>query len=334
MRLTTSPSFIWFQPSSALINATSTPAGDLNLSIKVTLFPEWYKQITLQWEVPPSWAGAKFHVYFWPGGNEAYTRLTQSPTSNQFFSDTTTREYSKTQESYYIVEAYLPFTNQVVKSLPISWEYRRRDRVEKIANEIQRREYLLLSKFAGTKSFFFRKKNYGPRCTRCWSPSEEKIMDDHCEVCYGTSFNGGYFDPVPVFIQYTPLTANKVKSYQGTIEPSSLEAWTISFPQINSDDVIIRLGTWHAFRVIGSNPTELQTKAVRQMLSLTQLSKGDVENKLVDRIQRNGSDDYLEHFETKFASSRFPRNLLDKKPENDYKWAKEQDLTSLPSYKV
>jgi hypothetical protein len=232
------------------------------------------------------------------------------------------------------VEAILPFTTQIVRSYPASWTYKRRDKIDKIANEIQRREYLLLSKFTGAKSFFFRKKTYGIRCPECWSPSEEKVMQDHCETCFGTGWEGGFYDPIPVFVQYDPTVANKQKTYQGVTEPSQLGAWTISIPEMNSDDVLIRAGTWSCYRVLSSNPTELQTKPVRQVLGLTQFSRSDIENKLVAKIQRDSAGDYLSQFETKFAARRFPQNLVDKKPENDYAWAQAQNLPSLPEYKV
>lgn len=334
MRFSTTITPSLFLPSALPVGQNSAPVGEQNSSIVVIVYPEWYKQVSLEWTIPDSWAGAKFHVYFWPGGDEAHIRLTSTPISNQFFSDHTTREYSKTQEGHYVVEAILPFTNQIVKSYPVSWRYKRRDKIEKIANEIQRREYLLLSKFAGTKAFFFRRKTYGIRCPRCWDAKTEKVMDDHCEICYGTSFEGGYYDPLPLFIQFDITATNKQKTYQGVLEPNNLNGWTISMPEITSDDVIVRVAGWNVYRVISSNPTELQTVPVRQLLSMTQLAKFDVENKLVKRVQAESSSDYLSGFTTKFAAKRFPTNLIDTKPENDQKWAQEQALPNLPMYNI
>lgn len=341
MLFTTSISPSWFFVNNPLLNSVVSsnspivPIETNNSNIKITVFPEWYRQVSLQWTIPDEWIGSKFHVYYWPGGDEAYVRLTHTPITTYYFSDESTREYSKTQEGFYVVEVYLPNSTKVIRSYPTSWEYRRRDKTERIANEIQRREYLLLSKFSGVKSFFFRKKNYGLRCHRCWNPVQEKVMDDNCEVCYGTSFEGGYFDPIPIFVQYDPTLANKLKTYQGNIEPSNLGAWTISFPQISSDDIIVRTGSWNAYKVISSNPTELQTKPVRQILNLTQFSKSDVENKLVTKIQATDAHQYIQNnMEGKYVKDRIPSTLLDTKQENDYPWAKRQDLQNLPEYKI
>lgn len=310
------------------------PQGDLNSNIQVSVYPEWYKQVTLEWTVPENWLGAKFHVYFWPGGNEAYVRLTSSPTTNQFFFDTTTREYSKIGQGSYVIEAILPFTNQIVRSYPASWEYKRRDKVEKIANEIQRREYMLLSKFAGTKCFFFRRRTYGVRCPRCWSVEQEKIMDDHCEVCYGTSFEGGYFDPIAVFVQFDPDNSTKRNVYSGTIEPNAISGWTISMPAMTSKDIIIRAKDWNVYKMLDVNITSLQAKPVRQMMSIVQLAKADVENKLLNKVQRDDGSSYMDNFETPFNKQRFPQNMIDKNKDNDFEWSKSQDLPNLPTYKL
>lgn len=333
MRFSTTPSFSWFFRTTPSVDFSFKPEGDLNTNIEITVYPRWYDQITLEWVVPPAWVNAQFNVYFKESGSDSFVRLNKTLLSNPYFSDKSTREYSKTQEGHYVVEAILS-SGIILRSLPVTWEYKRREKVDKIANEIQRREYLLLSKFVGAKSFFFRKKNYGTRCTRCWDAITEKVMDDNCPVCYGTSWVGGYWDPIPLFLQWDTTKVDKQKSYQGTIEPLAIGAWTISFPQITSEDVIIRSGTWSTYKVLSSNPTELQTKPVRQILVMSYLSKSDVENKLVERIQSTDSSEYLTEYETRFLNSRFPQRLLDTNLENDHSWAKKQHLTTLPMYKL
>jgi hypothetical protein len=324
----------WFITSITTNGINQTPTSIVNNNIDVTIYPEWYRQITLEWKIPDTWLGAKFHVYYWPGGDEEYIRLTSTLIDSQVFSDTTTRDYSKTQQGFYIVEAHLPFTTEIIRSYPVQTEYKRRDKLEKFANEVQRREFLLLSKFAGVKSFFFRKKVRGLRCSRCWDPVNEKTMDDHCSVCYGTSFEGGYFDPVPVYVQYDPSQSNKIKTFQGIIEPNSIGAWTISLPQMTSDDVLIRTGDWSAYKIINVSNTEIQSKPVKQVLGLTQLSKDDIENELISRTQSITSTEYLAGFQTDYNKQRFPRNLIDNNINNDPKWAVDQDLQSLPIYTI
>lgn len=309
--------------------------GDLNNNIDVTVFPDWYKKISLEWKIPSSWGDCTFHVYFTPGPDDGYERLTSSPLQTPSFLDPRAQEYSKFREGYYVVEALLPHRNLRMRSKPVSWKYKRRDFLEKRAAEIQRREYLLLSKFAGTKAYIFRKKTYGVRCHRCWNKETEKVMDDHCPICYGTSFEGGYFDPIPAFLQFEPTPNVSSKTYYGEFEGNQIGAWTISMPEISSNDVILRTGDWNVYKVIRTATTELQTNTVRQMMTITQLDRSDIENQLSLRVESDDAGMYPPSVGGKFGEQRFPTKQLDKNPNNDPKWFKEQNVQSLPEkYKI
>lgn len=309
---------------------SATPkSGDL---ISISLYPEWYKDMSISWKIPSDWGNCKFNVYISDGGKD-YRRLNSTPLSNPYFNDVDSKEYSRFENARYIVEALLPSGSPII-SQPAFIEYKRRERLEKMANEIQRREYILLSKFAGVKSFLFKRRSYGDRCPRCWDAKTEKVMDDHCEVCYGTSWNGGYFEPIPVFVQYETNPTSRLKTYQGVLESNSISSWTISVPNIEPDDIIIRLGDLSLYKVVSVNATALQTKQIRQLLNLTQLSRSDVENKLLNTVQYPESSNYIGEFTGPFTAERFPKNIIDMDKSNDPYWAKDQDLYNLPKYSV
>lgn len=335
MSFTVSLNQSWFLLGVQTLGPGAAPQSDINRNIDVTVYPDWYKRISLDWKIPPSWGNCFFHVYFWPGGNSSYERLTSEPVSSPSFLDTRAQEYSKYRNGFYVVEALLPGNTTRIRSLPTSWKHKRRDFLEKRAAEIQRREYLLLSKFAGVKSYLFRRKAYGLRCHRCWSKVSEKIMDDRCPVCLGTSFEGGYFDAVPMFMQFEPTPNNSVHSYLGKLEPNQIGGWTISLPEIAVDDVIIRTGDWNAYRVIRTTTTEIQTNTVRQMLVLSQLDRMDIENSLAKRSQEADIENYLPQVGGKFGTDRFPTTQIDSNANNDPAWFSEQNPDILPEkYKL
>jgi hypothetical protein len=305
-----------------------------NRNVEVLCSPSWYKHITLQWKIPPQWGNCTFNVYYSYGDKDDAIKLNKVPITSPYFKDEKEQEYSKFNTGRYIVEVVLPGPGKRIRSKPTSVENQRREHVDKIASEIQRREYMLLSKFVGVKSFYFKKRNFGERCARCWNESQEKVMDDHCRVCYGTSWQGGYFNPLPVYFQYDASSNSKVKSYVGTIEPNSISAWTISVPEMHPDDIILRSGDFAIYKIISVSQTELQTKAVRQTVSLTQLSKSDVENELADRTESIYSFTYLNDLGGVFNKERFPTNLLDADPKNDPDWVPNQNVKTLPKYEL
>jgi hypothetical protein len=285
----------WFVQKASFQQGTpvGVPSADLDTDIAVTVYPHWYSHASVSWAVPEKWGNCVFRVFSQDGSE--VKELTTAPVSNPFFLDTSLRETSKFHSLAYIVEAILlDFGNQTRRSPPVSWNYKRRGWVEMRFNEIQRREFLLLSKFVGVKSYLFKRRLYGERCPRCWSTSTEVNVDDHCPVCYGTSFKGGYFDPQPLFLQYDSTPNNRQVSYIGRAEPNQIGAWTISMPEICPDDVVIRTGDWNVYRVSRNTPTELQTNTVRQIVTLTQFSKGDIENALAKRIEDPLRGAYLE----------------------------------------
>lgn len=255
-----------------------------NGRIQVMVYPQWYKHIGIEWSVPAGFGPCLFNVYFAQTEDGPFLKLTSTPINGTYLLDTTTEEFSKDVEGFYVVEAILQgHGNVTLRSDPATWRTAQRKWVELRSIEIQRREYWLLSRFAGIKSYLFRRRNYGERCKTCWNPVLEKTMDDHCPDCLGTSFEGGYFNPAPLYLQYDATPNERVKTYFGSYEPNQIGAWTISIPGVRPDDIIVRTGDWAAYKVARRTPTELQGNPVRQMLVLTQLGKGDVEYQLIKR---------------------------------------------------
>jgi hypothetical protein len=253
-------------------------------SIGVTIFPRWYKQISLEWSVPAAWGNCMFNVYFSQTNDGPWELVNPAPITGTFLTETSSRVYSKYTHGYYIVEvALLDKGSAKIRSTPHTWVVSQDRWVALRSNEIQRREYLLLSRFVGVRSYLFRRKTYGVRCPNCWSTSVERIVKDHCLVCMGTGFDGGYFDAAPLFIQYDPTPNDRVHTYFGTLETNQITGWTVSLPDIRNDDIIVRTGDWNVYLVNKVADTELQANAVKQTMVLNQLAKENVEYNLVTR---------------------------------------------------
>lgn len=267
-------------------NESARPiATTVSENIQITVYPRWYKHVALEWTVPADWGKCVFNVYFCPSDSGPFERLNATPIDGNSITDYETQEYLKFNRGHYIVEAILlDQGSAAVKSPIVSWESHQRRWVELRSIEIQRREYFLLSKFVGIKSYVFTNKTYGERCPECWSYTAGKAVKDNCTTCFGTTFKGGYFGPTTTYMQYDPTPNQNMKVYFGSFEPDQIGAWTISFPEIRPDDIIVRSGDWSVYRVDGLTNTELQGRPVRQITKLTQLSKSNIEHQLITRI--------------------------------------------------
>lgn len=265
--------------------AAEVPKTIVSKDLVVTLYPRWYKHVFVEWAVPAEWGDCTFDVFFSPNINGPYTRINNGPLSGNHLKDTDAQEYSKTNKAYYIVEAtLLASDSQKLRSAPTSWETTQTPWVQLRSQEIQRREYILLSKFTGNKAYLFRRKTYGERCPECWNTKVNKVMKDDCKTCYGTSFKGGYFDCYTTYVQYDPSPDVSMKTYFGKFEPNQTAGWTISVPEFFPDDIVIRHGKWDVHKVDQTSRTELQGNTVRQLMQLTELDKGTIEYDLTKRI--------------------------------------------------
>lgn len=256
----------------------------VNSAIRVRVYPRWYHYVAMEWTVPAEWGDCVFNVYHSATEIGNYSKINQAPINGNSLIDYTAQDYSKFRNGYYIVEAILlGASNAAMRSKPVTWHNTRRSWVDIRATDIQRRENVLLRKFTGVKSYLFKRRTYGLRCSNCWDAKSETVTKDHCTVCFGTSFEGGYFPPIPLFVQYEPTPSNVMKTYFGRFEPNQIGAWTIAMPDISSDDIVIRTGDWNVYKVGSVQTTELQAVPVRQIMQLTQLGRRDVENELVTK---------------------------------------------------
>lgn len=250
--------------------------------IKTLIYPSFYKHMVVEFSVPDIWGGCEFNIYKSDFEAGPWLKITPTPISGTFFVDVTTKEGSKFMNAWYVVECILP-DGRRIQGPVTTWQNTRHRWVEIRANEIERRATLLLEKFTGVKSLIFRRKHYGKRCPECWDFETEKVTKDHCTTCLGTSFEGGYFTGFETLFQYEPTPNDSSFEYRGRVESNTLPAWTISYPQIETFDLILRVPDWKLFRVERVISTELQTVSVRQVVNLVELAKESIEYRLVSQ---------------------------------------------------
>lgn len=278
-----STSWSYFPIVGSISTGVTTATGHANAisdKVIVKLYPFWYKQVNLEWSMPANWGNCFFNIYRCESQDGDFILLNTSPLSGNTFTDTSTMAFSKFNKDYYIVEVILS-TGQVIRSTPTSWQNTRTKLVDLKALDIQRREWLLLTKFTGIESYVFRRRTYGERCPNCWNPDTEMVTKDDCQVCFGTSFKGGYFPATKTYIQYDPTPNSLALDYFGKFESNQIPAWTISYPEMNSFDLVLRKPDWKMYRINNIGTTELQAVQVRQLLQLIELDKESVEYKLI-----------------------------------------------------
>lgn len=254
------------------------------IDLNIRIYPEWFKEVTLSWTVPPAWnsMSPRFNIYRSEVEGSGYMKLNAVPVQTPYFVDATTKESSKSSKEYYIVESILSDgtiwktrASSVGDGIP-RFQYIR-------LKEINRREWILLRRYTGNECLILRGIHYGARCPNCWDTLTEKMTKPRCVVCYGTGYDGGYYPGIRTYVQFDASSDSSVYTYFGKMEQNEIGAWTIQYPAVETFDLVIRIRDFKVFRVSQVSDTEILNKTCRQIMRLEEQSTDSVVYKLLNR---------------------------------------------------
>lgn len=259
------------------------------IEMTVRIVPDWNVSVYLDWDAPtPPDQGENdddvtYMIYSSDSEMGPFTSITVQPIRDTTYFTRWQVEESKVYEQFFTIECiyadgrkYRSYPQTPSFALPKWQQLRQRD--------IVRRESILLEKFVGVPTTIYVPRDSGLRCPDCWDPVHLKVIRDHCETCYGTSYEGGYNTGIETLMQYTSIDAQSNYSYVGTEEPITISAWTILLPLIPPHSIVLRTGDRKVFRCEGhQGSTEMMTTIQRQNIVLRELSRDSVENKLFNR---------------------------------------------------
>ena len=123
---------------------------------------------------------------------------------------------------------------------------------------------------------YLKKKRFGQYC-ECYDDVREKSTKQNCTKCYGTKFDGGYYPPIDIYVNYmsSPTKPENMSVTGTTIEETPMQLWTGDFPVISQGDVIV-LHNGFRYRVISWASTDKGEKTLRQILQVQKIPYSDV----------------------------------------------------------
>ena len=167
-------------------------------------------------------------------------------TDSNVAEDAIQRLYGKAPRLYYRVTAttengdtYESRKRQITSSL--------NERDSRLVREIMRKENLNMQKYAGQCGYLYKRRRWGTPCPECLDYDTGEIKNKHCEVCYGTGFVGGYFEPVEYWVApavkgVTRRTSTSLAA-QGVIEDRVWQARGINCPWLDTGDMWLDFDT-------------------------------------------------------------------------------------------
>lgn len=188
--------------------------------------------------------------------------------------DTQTIRGMVDQRIYYRVRAIGPngaeFDSNIISLTDEATNY--------LSRYISRQEQLVLNRYNGQDCLHYSRRKFGNRCPNCYDFQMRKAIMSKCPVCYGTTYEGGYFVPVKIRVNLDPKAKQIDKNEHGVTESKNLSGWTSNLSIIEPDDLLIFLRkTSERYVVAGVNPTSIGNATIKQMLNLVQLDADRVE---------------------------------------------------------
>lgn len=149
-----------------------------------------------------------------------------------------------------------------------------------IKRKILRDEMLQLKKLNGVPVAVLKRRRWGVRCPKCYDKYTKDSVRGACTNCYGTTFVGGYHDPVITYGRRGVSPANTELAAQGKVDVGITKVVLLDMPAVEQDDVLVFISDNSRYIVKKIDLTELRTVTVHQTLTISELPNSSIEHRL------------------------------------------------------
>jgi hypothetical protein len=167
--------------------------------------------------------------------------------------------------------------DEKIFSEPRSVEMRVQPHRFRLARKARRDLYITLSRLNGSLYSLMKRRRFGPRCSTCYNEFTQDVVLSSCGECYGTSFAGGYHDPVSLWGKLDPTVIQQQFGMQGISETSMLGFVTLDYPLVDLEDILVEHQTNRRFIVKQKMQTQSSGIPVHQDLQISELARTAVE---------------------------------------------------------
>jgi len=193
------------------------------------------------------------------------------------YADTNKYRCNMSNDIYYRVVAFdgvTEYTSHPEATMGV-WSYR--DLL--IAKDVIRKEYVRLKQYIGTSGHLLRRRSHGPRCTECVDFDLGEPVSSTCGNCFGTGFEGGYYDAYsPYYLDLSGTTSIKDATVTtGTEDNKTTNARAVAYPRVGTYDIYVVESTNKRYVIRGVQTlVHIKGKPLVYTLRLQELPAGDV----------------------------------------------------------
>jgi hypothetical protein len=133
----------------------------------------------------------------------------------------------------------------------------------------------------GIPLILLKRRRWGDRCPECYDPVNKESTLEHCLVCFGTSFVGGYWTPTLIRGRREAATVETNIMAHGDSDVRLADFNILDYPLVEYKDIVVDLVRNDRYQVQRVHHTELKSVTVHQKLSTSLLGRNSVEYKLL-----------------------------------------------------
>lgn len=206
---------------------------------KVKVSQHTVGEISISWEVNDTSQDIHFFIERSGSNNPAdFIQINKIAIIKTYgYIDKTFNTESLNRQIYYRVKAINLKTNDIIYSEIIKLD---KEQSNYIGLAIAKNKNILLERFVGTKCYAYIRKTFGEKCNHCYNAVRQKSIDSNCPQCFGTTFSGGYFSPILIYVQTNPLVKANIKSALQNAENMRIDGlWCGNNPILSPGDILI-----------------------------------------------------------------------------------------------
>jgi len=194
--------------------------------------------------------------------------------STFFFKDIEANLSGLSTKYWYIIKANSARGDFYELSEPKTVEYDAKSGYRgRIARKARRDLSVTLERLNGVRIIILKKKRFGARCPVCFNPVTKDTVYSNCNTCYGTSYEGGYHDPVYTYGKLDPAPIRSSLGASGISETAITGLTLTDYPDVEHEDVIVEQYTNRRFKVQRKMTSESSRVVVHQDLQISELSR-------------------------------------------------------------
>lgn len=201
--------------------------------------------------------------------------LISSNVQNFEFNDYTVNLLNPEIKYYYKVKATNKNTQEYIFSKPFTFNSAGEDNYTFFFDHLYR---MYLDRVINNKPMLLLKRKRCGQLCDCFDDVRRSSRADTCTRCFGTNYVGGFFPPVKILVNYYN-TSGESEAFQasGTFrEKQPLQFWTVNYPVIQENDMVIDTLTKDRYTVMNVQPSYKNGYLIRQVMQIAQIPKASI----------------------------------------------------------